>query len=243
MKNKQTVWICVAFIAFVFAHSCSPFPTTMPKNEHVLQTINNVNAYKALCSKDSNQKMVNLQAIIPNIVLDLRYASENNFMHRNMYPSNLNYTFLRLPVAKTLALIQTELSKKGLGLKVFDAYRPYAVTQKFGQLVHDERYVANPTKGSGHNRGTTIDITIINLQTNQELDMGTGFDNFSDSAHQSFTALPKDVLANRRLLKETMEHYGFKALETEWWHYGWPNSEKFDVLNLSFKDLKKTFNQ
>ena len=106
-------------------------------------------------------------------------------------------------------------------------------------MVHDDRYVANPAKVSGHNRGITVDLTIIDLKTKQELDMGTGFDNFTDSAHQSFTALSETILANRTLLKETMIRFGFKPLETEWWHYSWPNPERFEILNLSFEKLKK----
>ena len=84
--------------------------------------------------------------------------------------------------------------------------------------IKDERYVADPKKGSGHNRGIAVDLTLINLKTKEELPMGTGFDNFSDTAHQTFTALPEQILQNRNLFKNFMEKYGFKALETEWWH-------------------------
>jgi D-alanyl-D-alanine dipeptidase len=103
------------------------------------------------------------------------------------------------------------------------------------ELVHDERYVANPANGSGHNRGISVDLTIVDLVSGRELDMGTGFDNFTDSAHHSFASLPASVLRNRRLLKATMEKYGFKALETEWWHYSWPNDHRYDVLDIGFK--------
>ena len=105
-------------------------------------------------------------------------------------------------------------------------------------LIKDERYVANPSKGSGHNRGLSVDLTIITLNTGQELDMGTGFDHFSDTAHQDFTSLAGQVLKNRKLLKETMEKYGFKALSTEWWHYSWTNDRNYAVLDIDFKKLK-----
>ena len=183
--------------------------------------------------------MVELKSLMPNIVYDLRYATTNNFMHRLMYPSNTNKTFLRLPVAHALAKVQHELNEKGLGLKIFDAYRPYSVTEKFWELVHDERYVANPAKGSGHNRGIAVDLTIINLKTGEELNMGTGFDNFTDSAHHSFTNLPEEVLQNRNLLKTAMEKHGFKLFETEWWHYFIANGERFEVLDISFRKLGK----
>jgi len=239
MKSKQTTRITTIFAAIVFAHSCALKPNTLPKNEYGLSEISNIKTYRSTTVLDSNQIMVNITGINPSIILDLRYASLNNFMKQEMYPSNTDFSFLRLPVAKALLQAEEYLEQKGLGLKIFDAYRPYSVTQKFWELVHDERYVANPAKGSGHNRGITVDLTIIDLKTKQELDMGTDFDNFSDSAHQSFTALPEKVLSNRILLKETMIRFGFKPLETEWWHYSWPNPERFAILNLSFEDLKK----
>jgi len=205
---------------------------TMPKNEYGLQVIDNKELFMKTVKADSNKTMINLKSYIPLLVVELRYATLNNFMHKRMYPSKTNDTYLRLPAAKALLHVQQELNTKGYGLKIFDAYRPYSITEKFWKLVHDERYVADPKKGSGHNRGIAVDLTIIDLQTKNELDMGTGFDNFTDSAHHDFTALPANVLANRKLLKETMEKYGFKLFETEWWHYSWPDPEKFEVLNL-----------
>jgi zinc D-Ala-D-Ala dipeptidase len=195
--------------------------------------------YKKQVKADPSKKMIELKSLISTIVYDLRYATTNNFMRRMMYPANTNQTFMRLPAANALKKIQEELSISGLGLKVFDAYRPYSVTVKFWELVKDERYVANPSKGSGHNRGTAIDLTIINLKTGSELNMGTGFDNFSDTAHHTFTNLPADVLKNRQLLKSTMEKYGFKAYNEEWWHYSLPDVAKYELLDIDFKKLKK----
>jgi D-alanyl-D-alanine dipeptidase len=107
------------------------------------------------------------------------------------------------------------------------------------EIIGDERYVANPAKGSGHNRGLAVDVTLISTKTGEEINMGTGFDNFTDTAHHTFKDLPVDVLKNRKLLKTTMERWGFRALETEWWHYSFPNDRNYEVLNLSFKELKK----
>ena len=126
-----------------------------------------------------------------------------------------------------------------LGLKIFDGYRPYSVTEKMWEPIKDDRYVADPKKGSGHNRGIAVDLTVINLKTKEELPMGTGFDNFSDTAHQTFKALPEQILQNRNLLKDAMEKYGFKSLETEWWHYSLPNAKYFEILDLGFKKLRK----
>ena len=187
---------------------------------------------------DSFQRMIEIKTLIPNIQYDLRYATKKNFTGTKLYKDGTK-TFVRLPVARALQKVQDELNQKGYGLKIFDAYRPYGVTEKMWDLIHDERYVANPKNGSGHNRGLAVDLTIISLKDGKELNMGTGFDNFTDSAHQSFTALPAEVLANRKLLKESMERSGFKALGTEWWHYSWPNDRNYEVLDIDFKKLRK----
>jgi len=208
-------------------------------SSNVIKVISSIAEYKESVKKDTAQKMVNLQKLIPDIVLDLLYGTTNNFMKRVMYDERPHYTFMRLPAAKALAQVQKELKKMGYGLKIYDAYRPYSVTKKFWDLVHDERYVANPAKGSGHNRGIAADLTIIDLKTKKELKMPTGFDNFTDSAHHDFVNLPGDILKNRKLLKETMEKYGFLEFATEWWHYSLPEPEKYDVLDLSFGELKK----
>jgi zinc D-Ala-D-Ala dipeptidase len=229
-----------ATCAFIFS-TCinTAIAQTMYKDSNNLKVIASIELYKETAKNDSNMQMINLQKIIPNIVLDLRYATTNNFMKRIMYTEQPTYTFLRLPAAKALMNVQNELNKLGYGLKIFDAYRPYFVTEKFWELVHDDRYVADPKKGSGHNRGIAVDLTIINLTTKQELKMPTGFDDFTDSAHHDFINLSEEVLMNRKLLKQTMEKFGFNAFATEWWHYSLPNPEKYDVLDLSFKQLKK----
>src|SRR6266487_3480345 len=170
-------------------------PITMPKNEYGLQVIDNKELFMKTVNADSNKTMINLKSYIPLLIIELRYASLNNFMHRRMYPAKTKDTYMRLPAAKALLQVQEELNIKGYGIKIFDAYRPYSVTKKFWELVHDERYVADPKKGSGHNRGIAVDLTIVDLQTKNELVMGTGFDNFTDSAHHDFKDLPANVLA------------------------------------------------
>jgi D-alanyl-D-alanine dipeptidase len=182
--------------------------------------------------------MIELKSVMPSLDYDLRYATNNNFTKKQLY-KNGKTTFLRSPAAEALKKAQQELATKGYGLKIFDAYRPYSATKKMWDLIHDERYVANPTKGSGHNRGLSVDLTLIDLKTGKELDLGTGFDNFSDSAGHAFSSLPADVLQNRKLLKETMEKFGFKPLQTEWWHYSWPNDRNYEVLDIDFKKLRK----
>jgi len=194
-------------------------------------------AYITDVKNDSNYAMLELKSIIPDLVYDLRYATTNNFTGKRIYPADLNTTFLRRTPALALRIINQELAKEGLKLKIFDAYRPYSATCRFWKLIKDERYVANPSKGSGHNRGIAIDLTLIDALTEEEIDMGTGFDHFSDTAHHSFSNLPKENLRNREKLKTIMEKNGFKALETEWWHYFWPNDKNYMIMDIPFRKL------
>jgi D-alanyl-D-alanine dipeptidase len=133
--------------------------------------------------------------------------------------------------------VQQELLERNLALKIWDAYRPYSVTEKIWGLVRDPRYAADPKTGSGHNRGIAVDATIVDLQTARELAMGTGFDNFSDTAHHDFKQLPATVIQNRLLLRSLMEKHGFAALSSEWWHYYLPSPSRYELLDLSFRQL------
>lgn len=211
----------------------------IPVNKYGLKVINTRKLYERTVVADSAQKMIELKTLIPNLQYELRYASLDNFMKTRMYPARTKLTFLRLPAAKALLCAQQKLNAQGYGLKIWDAYRPYSVTEKFWEMVKDERYVANPAKGSGHNRGLAVDLTIIELATGKELDMGTGYDNFTDTAHHTFTQLSPAVLQNRRLLKETMESCGFRLFESEWWHYSFPNTGNWEVMDVPFKKLRK----
>ncbi len=183
--------------------------------------------------------LVNVKKHIPSILIDLKYASVNNFLHKKLYKTNT--CLVNILACKALQKAQDSLQKMGLGLKIFDAYRPYRYTCAMWQLIHDERYVADPSKGSGHNRGIAIDITLISLKTQQELLMPTAFDNFTDSAHHSFTNLPEQCIKNRSILKTIMVWAGFTPLETEWWHYQFNMVHKPPVFNIEASKMPKLF--
>ena len=205
----------------------------------VLKVTDTKKVFFASVDSNTSNKMVDIKKLIPSIILDLRYATANNFMNNKLY-ENANTTYMRTLPANALLHVQKLLKEKGLGIKIYDAYRPYSITKKMWELIHDDRYVANPAQGSGHNRGIAIDLTIINLSTGKELNMGTGFDNFTDSAHHSFTPnFSAEIIANRTLLLTTMMNAGFKKFETEWWHYSWISKEPYHVLDFSFKQMKK----
>ncbi len=207
-------------------------------NKYGLLVINDMNYYQASVKKDFTKEMVDLKKLLPDLVLDLKYAGKNNFTKMKLYPP-VHTSYLRKTVAMALAAVQLELKTRGLGLKIFDAYRPYSVTEKMWELVQDERYAANPKNGSGHNRGIAVDLTIIDLISKHSLNMGTEFDNFTDTAHHTFRNLPNEILQNRIMLRNIMEKNGFKALDTEWWHYSFSNGGTYELLNVPFNELRK----
>lgn len=206
-------------------------------NKYGLWVIKDIAQLQKTVKQDPAKAMIDLGQINVGLQFDLRYAGVNNFMHQRLYPPIVT-TYLRKTAADRLIAVQQELNKIGLCLKIFDAYRPYSVTERLWEPVKDDRYAADPKKGSGHNRGIAVDLTLIKLNNKEELNMGTGFDNFSDTAHHDFKNLPETVFQNRLLLKTTMEKHGFKALDSEWWHYYLPDAALYELLDINFKDLK-----
>lgn len=162
---------------------------------------------------------VNLKELHPNIELDLRYATTNNFMELQIYECGQCY--LRLATARALLKAQKELEEQNLGFKMYDCYRPQSAQYKLWKKVPDPRYVSPPSKGSMHSRGGALDLTIIQLDNKEELDMGTEYDYFGRKAYWINKDLPKETLDNRQLLRSTLEKHGFKTVTTEWWHFSY----------------------
>ncbi len=208
----------------------------LPVSSYGLNYINSIPLYKESLINHPEKQMISLKNI-SGIILDLRYASSDNFMHKKLYSGKIKTTFLRKRVYQALDSVNRYLAGLGLVIVVFDAYRPYSVTEKIWKIVKDDRYAANPSKGSGHNRGIAVDLTLADLKTHKLLSMPTGFDNFSDSAHQDYEELNPELKKNRRLLKQVMEKYGFIPLPTEWWHFSWPENTGFEILDLEFEQL------
>ncbi len=180
-------------------------------------------------SGESSEHLVDAKAGSPSLILELRYATDNNFLKRRLYPKAR--CLLRLPVAHALADVADDLRKEGLRLKVFDCYRPLSVQKQLWAILPDERYVADPAKGSRHNRGAAVDVTLADL-AGQELPMPTAFDEFSERAHRDFRALPPEVIQNRERLETVMRWHGFTGLPTEWWHFDYQGWDRYPVLDL-----------
>ncbi|MDB5088288.1 MAG: D-alanyl-D-alanine dipeptidase [Mucilaginibacter sp.] len=188
--------------------------------------------YRQEIKQNPDSRLVEIKKYIPEIVLDIRYATTNNFTHHRMYPQAR--AFVRLPVVMALKDVEADLKTRGLGLKIYDAYRPYAVTEKFYEVTPDTNFVADPRKGSKHNRGCAIDLSLIDLKTGKELDMPTGFDSFSRKAGANYPDLPQQEIANRELLKSVMQAHGFRVIATEWWHYDFNGWAKYPLLDIPF---------
>jgi D-alanyl-D-alanine dipeptidase len=181
------------------------------------------------------QRLVDLERAVPGIALDIRYATSNNFMHQPLYPAAK--AFLRAPAARALAGVERELATQGLGLKIWDAYRPYSVTVKMWEPIRNPDFVADPAKGSRHNRGAAVDLTLIDLRTGRELTMPTGFDDFTPRAAHAFMDLPAEAIANRARLRDVMTRHGFEPLPSEWWHYDFAGWQKFELMDVPLTAL------
>lgn len=184
-----------------------------------------------LCGEESiTSELVDIQSFIPQIQVDLKYATTDNFTGQIVY--NFQSCLLLKEAAVQLRNVQAELEKIGLELKIWDGYRPVAAQWKFWELVPDERYVSDPRKGGRHTRGTSVDLTLT-TKDGQELLMPSDFDDFSEKAHRNYMCAPEEAIKNRELLQEIMEKHGFVGLFTEWWHFdliGWENYPPIDII-------------
>lgn len=186
---------------------------------------------EARASSPPGAELADLETVAPHVRLDLRYATANNFTQERIYP--VAKCYLRREVAERLARVQAALEAAHLGLKVFDCYRPLSVQRRLWSLVPDERYVADPAKGSRHNRAAAVDVTLVDAQ-GAELEMPTAFDDFSEKAHRGYLQLPPAAIAHRARLEEAMKAEGFVGLATEWWHFDGAGAQEYPLLDLDF---------
>ncbi|MCU0330293.1 MAG: D-alanyl-D-alanine dipeptidase [Candidatus Kapabacteria bacterium] len=175
----------------------------------------------------SDTILVRLADAVPGLHFDVRYATPNNFTGRTLYSSDTLWARQATAIALRSAL---ELARqRGYGLLVFDAYRPLSVQKLMWSILPDERYVADPSKGSRHNRGAAVDITLCTFD-GTPLDMGTPYDDFTEKAHVGAEGLSEAARTHRAILHEIMSQAGFEVLPTEWWHYDVKGWERFSIL-------------
>ncbi|WP_224483148.1 M15 family metallopeptidase [Robertkochia aurantiaca] len=165
---------------------------------------------------------------------DLKYATNDNFLEKAVY--DCAECYVRATTAKALIEANKEFMDRGYRIKFFDCYRPHDVQKKMWEIEPNPTYVADPAKGSIHNKGGAVDITLVDLQGN-EIPMGTGFDFFGPEARHAYTDLPKEVIENRQMLKTVMESHGFNAITSEWWHYNYGPTLNMEVANFTWDCL------
>lgn len=194
-----------------------------------------LSSFQARAETAVGQDWIELISLNAGFVLDLRYGTTNNFAGEILYP--VPKAYLRRAPALALVEVQKDLQKMGLGLKIFDAYRPLPVQQKMWDLIKDERYVSNPAVNAGrHTRGTAVDVTLVFLKGGKELPMPTGYDDFSEKAHSEYPGATPEQKKSRDLLRKTMEKHGFSVYPTEWWHFDFKNWKEYPA---SSTDLDK----
>ncbi len=191
-------------------------------------------AFISTLSFANDNPLVDIQKLNSNIVLDIRYATSNNFVGEAMYPEAR--CLLRKEIAEKILRVQTDLEARGLGLKVFDGYRPLSVQKKLWEKFPVEGFVANPAKGSNHNRGAAVDVTLVDSER-QELPMPSVYDEFSERAHRNFSGGTEEERNNRATLQEAMEKEGFVGLKTEWWHFDDKDAKSYPILDLPFSGV------
>lgn len=192
--------------------------------------------------KEDNKReadLVELKKLDKSIKLDIRYATADNFMGRVVYPESR--AFLQRPAAEGVVRVHKLLKKEGLGLAIFDGYRPWSITKLFRDTVtlEQRKFVADPATGSKHNRGCAVDLTIFDRKTGKLVPMPSGYDEFTERASPNYSGGTDEERANRDKLRRLMEAEGFTVNADEWWHFDFNEWQQYAIYDISFKDAAK----
>ena len=181
--------------------------------------------------------LIELISLDSSFKLDVRYAREDNFVGKIVYPEAR--VFLQRPAAEAALRVHKKLSLLGYGLMLFDGYRPWSVTKLFWEITPEDKrmFVANPKNGSKHNRGCAVDLTIYDLKTGRPLPMPSDYDEFTERASPNYEGGSEEERRNRNLLRTLMEEEGFIVNANEWWHFDFKDWEKYDIYDIPFDQL------
>jgi D-alanyl-D-alanine dipeptidase len=181
--------------------------------------------------------LVELTKLDKTIKLDIRYATANNFIGRAVYPEAR--AFLQRPAAEAVVKVNKKLRNEGLGLVIFDGYRPWSITKLFWEFVTEDKrkFVADPAKGSKHNRGCAVDLSIYDLKTGKEIPMTSGFDEFSERASPDYSGGSDEERRNRDKLRHLMEAAGFTVNPNEWWHFDYNGWQDYAIYDIAFDQV------
>jgi D-alanyl-D-alanine dipeptidase len=223
MKQHYAIYNTLIYFVFILSLvSCKSSKLSTVKSPVLLDITKEI---------DSNA-FVNLRNYSNDFLYDMKYATSDNFLKEKVYPCD--ECFLRVKTVKALLEANTSFMEKGYRIVIFDCYRPKAIQKKMWKLVPDANYVANPKKGSIHNRGGAVDISLVD-SNGVALNMGTEFDFFGKEASHNYQLLSPEVLANRKLLKEVMLQHRFTSFDSEWWHYNLSGSSKDELSNQKWR--------
>ena len=227
MRSVKKLAPFVLFVALACATASSPAAAPAPSHPPV-----ETGTFRA-------PDLVELVRLDPTIHLDVRYATTNNFAKRAVYKEAR--AFLQRPAAEAVVRAHHVLAAQGYGIVVFDGYRPWSVTKHFWEIVtqqdRDRGFVANPAKGSKHNRGCAVDLSLYWLATGAEAQMPSTYDEFSDRASPKYAGGSAELLARRDLLRATMEKEGFEVDPGEWWHYNYKDWRSYPILDVPFEKI------
>jgi len=192
--------------------------------------------------KEANKReadLIELTKLDKTIKLDIRYATANNFVGRPVYPEAR--AFLQRPAAEGVVRVHQLLKKEGLGLVIYDGYRPWSITKLFWEVVREDqkKFVADPAQGSKHNRGCAVDLGIYDLKTGKAIPMPSSFDEFTERASPDYKGGTDEERANRDKLRKLMEAEGFTVNPNEWWHFDLNGWQDYAIYDISFADASK----
>lgn len=181
--------------------------------------------------------LVELVSLDPGIRLDIRYATARNFLGTPLYSQAR--AFLQRPAAEALVRVQRALAGDGYGLLVHDAYRPWYVTRLFWDATPADKhaYVADPAKGSRHNRGCAVDLSMVELRTGELVQMTGGYDEMSSRSYPQYVGGSSIERWRRDLLRTAMEAQGFEVYAFEWWHFDFNGFDRYPIMNLDFDQI------
>ncbi len=223
--SSQSHRVAVVFWSLVLAGGCATAPSAGPPKEP--------GPFRAA-------DLVEIVRLDPAIRVDVRYATPNNFTGRAVYREARAY--LQRPAAEALVRVNRALAPHGYGLLVFDGYRPWSVTKLFWDITpqdkRDRGFVANPSKGSKHNRGAAVDLSLYERATGREVAMPSPYDEFSDRADPDYAGGTVEERQRRDLLRSEMEKEGFAVDPAEWWHYNYEGWESYPILDIPFEAIR-----
>lgn len=182
--------------------------------------------------------LVEIVKLDPTIKLDIRYATANNFLGRRVYKQAR--AFMQRPAAEALVRVNQSLRKHGYGLVVFDGYRPWAITKAFWDATPEDKkiFVADPSKGSRHNRGCAVDLSMFELKNGKTVQMPSEYDEMTERAHINYSCATSESAKLRDLLRSAMEAEGFAVYEPEWWHYDYKDWKEYPIMNVKFSEIR-----